>query len=67
MEELLPGAPGFLHAKELVADGRLAICGSVNLDYRSLWEHYEGGVLFNGGEAVEKIRADILSIQEQSR
>lgn len=59
--------PGFLHAKELVADGRLAICGSVNLDYRSLWEHYEGGVLFNGGEVVEKIRADILSIQEQSR
>ena len=27
--------PGFLHAKELVADGRLAICGSVNLDFRS--------------------------------
>ena len=58
--------PGFLHAKELVADGRLAICGSVNLDYRSLWEHYECGALFNGGPVVESIRQDIMDIQTQS-
>lgn len=59
--------PGFVHAKELVADGKLAICGSVNLDFRSLWEHYECGCLFTGGEIVEEIRADIQSIQEASR
>lgn len=59
--------PGFLHAKELVADGQLAICGSVNLDFRSLWEHYECGALFVGGAVVEEIEADIRTIQEQSR
>ena len=59
--------PGFLHAKELVADGRMAICGSINLDFRSLCEHYECGVLFNGGQIVEDIAADIAQIQSQSR
>lgn len=59
--------PGFLHAKQLVADGDVAICGSVNLDFRSLWEHYECGALFTGGAVVGEIEADILSIQAQSR
>ena len=59
--------PGFLHAKELVADGRLAICGSVNLDFRSLWEHYECGALFTGGAVVEQIAADLRAIERESR
>lgn len=59
--------PGFVHAKELVVDGNLAICGSVNLDFRSLWEHYECGTLFSGGQIVREIEADILEIQENSR
>ena len=59
--------PGFLHAKELVADGRLAVCGSVNLDFRSLWEHYECGALFVGGRVVDEIAADIRTVQAQSR
>ena len=59
--------PGFLHAKLLAADGALAICGSVNLDFRSLGEHYEGGVLFTGGQVVEDIEATILDIQKDSR
>ena len=59
--------PGFLHAKQLAADGTLAICGSVNLDFRSLWEHYECGALFTGGDVVKKIEQDILAIQAESR
>lgn len=59
--------PGFLHAKLLVADGNLGICGSVNLDFRSLWEHYECGSLFSGGQVVQDIERDILGIQSQSR
>ena len=59
--------PGFLHAKELVTDGNLAICGSVNLDFRSLWEHYECGVLFTGGQIVKDIAEDIAQIQADSR
>ena len=59
--------PGFLHAKMLVADGTCAICGSVNLDFRSLWEHYECGAFFTGGTVVQEIEEDIRSIKRQSR
>ena len=29
--------PGFLHAKTWLVDGRIAVVGSINLDYRSLY------------------------------
>lgn len=32
---------GFVHAKSFVADGDTAVVGSINLDYRSLYLHYE--------------------------
>lgn len=31
--------PGFLHAKTWLVDGRIAVVGSINLDYRSLYLH----------------------------
>ena len=34
-------SPGFVHAKLMVADGREAVIGSINLDYRSLYHHFE--------------------------
>lgn len=59
--------PGFLHAKLLAADDNCAVCGSVNLDFRSLWEHYECGALFCGGQVVQDIKENIEQIQAQSR
>ena len=50
--------PGFLHAKELVADGRLAICGSVNLDFRSLYLHFEDGVFCYRSTCLEQVKQD---------
>lgn len=58
---------GFFTQSSWQRTGALAICGSVNLDFRSLWEHYEGGVLFTGGQVVEDIEATILDIQKDSR
>lgn len=29
--------PGFVHAKEFVSDGKRAVVGTINLDYRSLY------------------------------
>ena len=37
--------PGFLHSKVFVSDDRIATVGSVNLDFRSLFLHFENGVL----------------------
>ena len=35
--------PGFCHAKMSVADDCMATCGTINLDYRSLYHHFENG------------------------
>ncbi len=50
--------PGFLHAKVFLCDGRCASVGSVNLDYRSLYLHFECGVWMVQSDCIEDIRTD---------
>ena len=50
--------PGFCHGKMCVCDGELVSIGTSNLDYRSLYLHFENNVLLYGGEAVEDIVKD---------
>lgn len=50
--------PGFIHAKQCVCDNTLATVGTINLDYRSLYLHFENGVFLYGIDAIEKIRKD---------
>ena len=44
--------PGFCHAKMSVADDCMATCGTINLDYRSLYHHFENGCFMADCEAV---------------
>ena len=57
--------PGFLHSKLLVADGEMAVVGTINMDYRSFQLHHECGVVLYGMPAVEHIYRDIRSVMEQ--
>jgi len=50
--------PGFLHAKQMLADDETAAVGTVNLDFRSLYLHFENAVLMHGCDALQDIRAD---------
>ena len=50
--------PGFVHAKMFVSDGKLAIVGSANTDYRSLYLHYENCCQFFGGQIVNRVKED---------
>ncbi|MCL2071249.1 MAG: phospholipase D-like domain-containing protein [Oscillospiraceae bacterium] len=50
--------PGFIHAKNIIADGKRAMVGTVNLDYRSLYLHHECGVCFFGGQIIKDIDDD---------
>ena len=50
--------PGFCHAKQCVCDGELASIGTSNLDYRSLYLHFENNVLLYGCDAVGQIALD---------
>ena len=52
--------PGFLHAKSFVCDDELAVLGSINLDYRSLYLHFENGVWMYGSPVVAQVKADFL-------
>ena len=59
--------PGFLHAKSFVCDDRIATVGTINMDYRSLYLHFECGTLLYGGEAIRALKEDCLSTMAQSR
>ncbi len=58
--------PGFLHAKQCVVDGKLAVVGTINLDYRSLYLHFEDAVLLYECPCIGEIRKDIEGILEVS-
>lgn len=57
--------PGFVHAKTFVSDDETAVTGSVNLDYRSLYLHFECAVLLHQAPVVRDIEADFQRTLEQ--
>lgn len=58
--------PGFIHSKNFVVDDRYATVGTVNLDYRSMFLHFENGVLLYDTPSVADIRDDFLETQTRS-
>lgn len=52
--------PGFIHAKMFVSDDRLACVGTANMDFRSLFLHFECGALMYKCSTVFSVKADFL-------
>lgn len=50
--------PGFVHAKQCVSDDEVATVGTINMDYRSLYLHFENGVFLYGCDAIKEIKKD---------
>lgn len=50
--------PGFCHAKMSVADDCMATCGTINLDYRSLYLHFECGAFIYNNSEIDRIERD---------
>ena len=59
--------PGFVHAKVFVSDDRVATVGTFNLDYRSLYLHFENGTYLCDSKEVFTVRDDFLDTIEKSR
>lgn len=59
--------PGFLHAKSFVCDDRIAVVGTINLDYRSLYLHFECGTLLIGSSCVAELKKDTAATLKQCR
>ncbi|MBO7676472.1 MAG: cardiolipin synthase, partial [Erysipelotrichaceae bacterium] len=57
--------PGFVHSKVFVSDDILATVGTVNLDYRSLYLHFENGAYIFGSEKIAEIRDDLVGAMEE--
>lgn len=51
---------GFVHSKVFVADDQVATVGTVNLDFRSLYLHFENGTYLLDAKAVMDIKRDFL-------
>ena len=58
--------PGFIHAKMIVADNDIAVVGTINMDFRSFYLHFECGAVFYDGSVVHKVYSDILETIDQS-
>ena len=56
--------PGFIHAKTFVADDEIATVGTVNLDYRSLYLHFECGIWMFKTPVIKDMKADFLKTLE---
>jgi cardiolipin synthase len=58
--------PGFIHSKSVVADDAIAMVGTINLDYRSLYLHFECGVVMYGTNCIQDILSDFKQTQKIS-
>lgn len=56
--------PGFVHAKTFLADDEIAVVGTINLDFRSMYLHYECGSLFYKTEGLKEIKEDFTDMFE---
>ncbi len=59
--------PGFIHAKNFVVDDIYGTVGTINLDYRSMFLHFEDGVLLYHTNTVLDIKHDFLKTQAVSQ
>lgn len=50
--------PGFVHAKVCVCDNERAVIGTINLDYRSLYHHYECATYLYKTDSIHDIESD---------
>ena len=58
--------PGFVHAKAFLADDKIAGIGTVNLDYRSLFLHFECNAIFYKGNIIQDLKKDYVETQAES-
>ena len=59
--------PGFIHSKIFVSDDEIASIGTANLDFRSLYLHFECGSMLYGSSAVIEAKGDFLATLDECK
>lgn len=68
--EIFEYTPGFNHCKIIVVDDCMAMTGTVNFDYRSLYLNFENAILFFNGKIIQEIKNDLeemISVSKPQR
>ena len=60
-------SPGFVHAKVFVSDDEKAVVGTINLDYRSLYHHFECGAYLYRTDCIPAIEKDFQAMLAECR
>jgi cardiolipin synthase len=53
--------PGFIHSKTFTADDKYGVVGTINMDYRSLYLHFECGVWMYESSSIDSMKEDFLN------
>lgn len=59
--------PGFIHAKSCISDGNTAVIGTINLDYRSLYLHFESASILYKCSVIDDMKRDFDETLELSQ
>lgn len=59
--------PGFIHSKVFISDDEIATVGTINLDYRSLYHHFECSTYLYKVDEIKNIKKDVLNTLEKSK
>ena len=59
--------PGFVHSKVFVCDNEKAVVGTINLDYRSLYHHFECATYMYKTDCISDIEKDFLTTLKMCR
>jgi cardiolipin synthase len=59
--------PGFVHAKVFVSDDEKAVVGTINLDYRSLYHHFECATYLYRTSCISEIEQDFQQTLKKCR
>lgn len=58
--------PGFIHSKQHISDDKCGVIGTINMDYRSLYLHFENGVYIYDRQIIKDMKADMEKIFDES-
>lgn len=59
--------PGFIHSKSYIVDDEYAVVGTINMDYRSLYLHFECGVWMYNCLSIKDIYSDFMETLERCK
>lgn len=65
--EIYEYTPGFVHAKIFVCDDKEAVVGTINLDYRSLYHHFECAAYMYDVDCIHEIEKDFRATLKKCR